>query len=86
MTLTTDRGKAFNASYAWAPVSMTGAMLAEITGDSRALSEIAADFEGVRAFTVEDENVGSAQYTGYTRLERIERTAAGVRVMLMKEE
>lgn len=86
MTLTTDRGKTFHASYAWAPVSVTGAMLAEIMGDSRALSEIAADFEGVQVFSVEDENVGSAQYAGYTRLERIERTAVGVRVMLMREE
>lgn len=86
MTLTTDRGKAFDAGYAWAPVSMTGAMLAEITGDSRALSEIARDFEGVQVFTVEDESVGGAQYAGYTQLERIERTATGVRVMLMREE
>lgn len=76
MTITTDKGKTFEASYAWGPVIATGRLMMEIIGDTRALSKIAADFEGVQKFTRRDKLEGDMEFDGYTQLVGISRMSA----------
>lgn len=70
MTITTDKGKTFDVNFAWGPVRLNGEqrLMIELAKDARALSEICADFEGVKTFERKDENEGDMTFTGYTDL------------------
>ena len=86
MTVTAKR-RTFDANWAWGPVGSRKRLMIELREDARALSEIAADFEGAQEIEVRDEHEGNALYTGYTRLVRIERTEnGGVQLALEREE
>lgn len=88
MTLTTDKGKAFEVDWAWAPVGIEDDLMFELT-DARSLSEIAADFEGCKRFhrTSEAEQPHEIDYDGYTRIRSIVRGKNDmVQLKLMKEE
>lgn len=87
MTLTTDRGKAFDVSWAWAPVGEDEDLMFELASDARPLSEIAADFENCARIHRASETEGDADYDGYTRIRSIVRQKrARVQLTLMKEE
>lgn len=73
MTITTDKGKTFEVSYAWGPVIATRRLMIEIIGDTRALSKIAADFEGVQKFTRRDKLEGDMEFVGFSQLVGISR-------------
>lgn len=70
MTITTDKGKTFDVNFAWGPVRWNGAqrLMIELAKDARALSEICADFEGVKTIERKDEDEGDMTFTGYTDL------------------
>lgn len=70
MTITTNKGKTFDVNYAWGPVRLNGEkrLMIELAADARALSEICADFEGVKTFERKDENEGDMTFTEYTDL------------------
>lgn len=70
MTITTDKGKTFDVSFAWGPVRWNGEqrLMIELTADVRPLSEICADFEDVQTFERKDEDEGDMTFTGYTDL------------------
>ncbi len=82
MTITAN-GKTYECEYAYAP-TRHGECIIQLQ-DSRPLSVIAAEFEGVAAFRVHDPNVGEAEYIGYTVLLRIARNERGVNITLVKE-
>lgn len=86
MTVKTDRGKTFDVNYAWGPVRSTGELMIELTADTRPLSQIAADFEGVQAFGREDENEGNMTFEGYTELVSVvrDRNTGAVLLVLRK--
>lgn len=70
MTITTDKGKTFDVSFAWGPVRWGSErrLIIELAADARALSEICADFEGVQTFERKDEDEGDMTFAGYTDL------------------
>ena len=70
MTITTDKGKTFDVSFAWGPVRWNGEqrLMIELEKDARALSEICADFDGVQTFERKDEDEGDMTFSGYTDL------------------
>lgn len=70
MTITTDKGKTFDVNFAWGPVRWNGAqmLMIDLAKDARALSEICADFEGVKTIERKDEDEGDMTFTGYTDL------------------
>lgn len=85
MTITA-KGKTFDANWAWGPVGAKKRLIIELKEDERALSDIAADFEGAAEIEARDEHEGNALYTGYTRLVRIERgEAVAVQIALERE-
>ena len=85
MTLTTSKGKAFSAHWAWAPVNDEGDLMIEYD-DARKISEIAADWEGCARITRESAEEGNAVYEGYTEIRIVSRQKNGtVRITLKKE-
>lgn len=68
MTITTDKGKTVDVNYAWGPVRTTNELMIELTGDARPLSQICADFEGVKTFERKDKDEGDMTFAGYTDL------------------
>ena len=83
----TAKGRTFDANWAWGPVGAKKRLMIEITEDARALSAIAADFEGAQEIIAQDEHEGNALYAGYTRLVSIERLdTVAVRLALEREE
>lgn len=81
MTITTSRGKTFEA--AWADtVRTTGDLLIEIEDDGRLLSAIALDFEGLDAVTRTAEGQAEIQYDGYWVLAGMTRDAVSRSVLI----
>lgn len=86
MTITV-KGKTFDANWAWGPVGARKRLMIELKEDARALSAIAADFEGAQEISVQDEHEGNALYAGYTRLVSVERLdTVAVQLALEREE
>lgn len=86
MTVTTSKGKTFDTDWMWGPVGADGQLMLEYA-DGRALSEIAADFEGVERFHRESETEGDRDWDGYTRLRSVMRSGGGkVQIALEREE
>ena len=84
ITIHTSSGKTFSVNYAYAPV-FDGSCMAEITGDSRLLSQIAADFEGLEWIEKHDPDLRDETYTGYSILSSIVRQPGGaVTVKMLK--
>jgi hypothetical protein len=81
-TVTTKNGS-YNVNYAWAPL-MDGSC--EICmNDTRLLSQIAPEFEGLDAIHFVDTDTGEYDYLGYTVLSGINRDSRGVHIKLIKE-
>lgn len=72
MIIKTSKGKTFDASWIFGPLRGTGELMIEMK-DTRLISEIAADFEGlesIRAYQREGEPV--TLYEGYARLTAVD--------------
>ena len=72
MTVTTSKGKTFTIEWMWGPVGLTDDLMLQMS-NSRLLSDIAKDFEGVEHFHRESENEGNMDWEGYTELKAIVR-------------
>lgn len=87
MKITTSKGKAFDIGFICSPLSTPEHVIIE-TSDTRPLSEIAADFEGLESIKKEDDTRGSSvyeMYEGFSRLVELRRYADGsVRLTLEK--
>lgn len=68
MTIVTNRGQTFEANWAWADD-----ILRIELKDSRDVSEIAQDFEGLTKISRKSENEGDAVYEGYDVLVSVQR-------------
>lgn len=70
MTIKTDKGKTFDVNYAWGPVRLNAEkrLMIELAEDTRPLSDICADFDGVQTFERKDEDEGDMTFEGYTDL------------------
>lgn len=66
MTITTNRGKTFEAVWAWA-MSNTNQLMMELR-DTRPIYKIAKDFDGLTTIDRKSEEEGDATYTGYDTL------------------
>lgn len=75
MLLKTSNGNTYNID--WIDTVSTGYLFMQMT-DERALSVIAAEFEGLEWLMRESENQGDKRFDGYTRLYMIQRAAPGV--------
>lgn len=71
MTIMTNRGQTFDVNFAYAPTSK-GRCMIELK-DSRDVSEIAQDFEGLTKISRKSENEGDAVYEGYDVLVSVQR-------------
>lgn len=69
MTITTNSGKTFDINWMWATDRFGNRLMIELK-DDRALSEIAADFEGVQTITKTDSKAPNVKeiYEGFTKL------------------
>ena len=86
MKLTTSSGKTFDVSWIDGPTMTSGELVLQME-DSRKLSEIAADFEGLENLKRESETQGNKEWTGYTVLQNISRRQDGtVLIFLNKGE
>ena len=86
MKLTTSKGKTFEVGWMWGPVGADGLLMLEYA-DDRALSQIAADFEGCEHFHRESETEGDRDWDGYTRLRSVVRSGHGkVQIALERSE
>lgn len=84
MTLTTSKGKTYEARYVDGPTLTSGTVLARIK-ETRALAVVAQEFDGLESFGRESENQGNKEWTGYSELRSIRRvTAEEVLVELAK--
>lgn len=83
MTITTDKGKTVDVNYAWGPVRSTNELMIELAGDARPLSQICADFEGVKTFERKDKDEGDMTFTGYTELVSAVRDRSSGSVLLV---
>jgi len=82
-TITTSKGESYEAEYCFAPSLIDGGCAIRLR-DSRKLPEIAAEFDGLTAITLrEDEN--ETVYAGYTRLGAINAEGGMVNLRLFKE-
>lgn len=85
MVLTTDRGTRFQVNWAWAPVGYEEDLMFELTKDSRPISQIASDFEGLTRIHRSDTPEGEMDYDGYSDIRSIVRQANGaVEIRLFK--
>lgn len=84
MTITTDRGKTFEAQWAYAPTS-AGSLMASII-DDRPLSAICKDLEGVQRIERASETEGDAVYEGYTVLTGAVRYTDGVQITMVRPQ
>lgn len=87
MLTTTSTGKTFDASPALVSVRNSSRLMMDIV-DSRTVSEVAADFEGVEKLTQEDAQHVDHVYKGYTVLAAASRNKSdgSVRVTLEKPQ
>lgn len=85
MKTTTSKGKTFDASTAFVLARDSNRLMMDVM-DERALSEIAADFEGVETLTQVDALHVEHVYHGYTVLAAISRNKSdgSVRLTLKK--
>lgn len=85
MLTKTSKGKTFEASTALVLVRDRNRLMLDVM-DMRAISEVAADFEGVETLTQEDAQHVEHAYRGYTILSAISRNRSdgSVRVTLEK--
>jgi len=85
MKLTTSTGKTYDVYWIDGPTVTSGAVVLQMD-DSRKLSEIATEFEGVESLKRESETQGNKEWNGYTMLQRISRLDNGrVLISLCKE-
>lgn len=83
LTITTNKGNAFQALYAG--IGYNNMLKAQLITRER-LPAIAAALDGAGSIVCTDEN-GVKTYVGYSLLDRIQRVdETGVAVFLMKEE
>lgn len=75
MRLLTSAGKSYNVY--WADTARTGFLFFEMH-DERPLPAIAMEFDGLEWLKREDENEGDKMFDGFSVLDNIKRTAAGV--------
>ncbi len=87
MKITTSKGKTFDILFISTGATFANRTLIELD-DGRALSEVAADFEGLTTITKTDElRPGVSEvYSGYTRLVSAQRNAETGTVRLMLEK
>ena len=86
MKLTTSSGKTFDVNWIDGPTFTSGDVVLQME-DSRKLSEIAADFEGLENLKRESETQGNKEWNGYTVLQNISRQQDGtVLIFLNKGE
>ena len=84
ITIHTSAGKTFNVNYAYAPL-FDGSCMAEINGDTRQISQIASDFEGLSWIIKHDPNLNDETYSGYSVLISVVRQTSGaVTVKMIK--
>lgn len=81
MTITTSRGKTFEASWA-ETVRTTGELLIDISDDGRLLSSLALDFEGIDSVTRTEDGQTPVQYEGYSILAGMTRDAVSHSVLI----
>ena len=86
MKLTTSSGKTFDVNWIDGPTFTSGDVVLQME-DSRKLSEIAADFEGLENLKRESETQGNKEWNGYTVLQNMSRQQDGtVLIFLNKGE
>lgn len=86
MKLTTSKGKTFDVNWIDGPTITSGDVVLQMT-DSRKLSRIASDFEGLESLKRESETQGNKEWNGYTVLQSISRRLDGtVLISLNKGE
>lgn len=74
MQLTTSKGKTFSVDWMWGPTIVGQNVMLQLE-DSRSISAIAKDFEGVETFKTFNEETGlEAVYENYTSVESISRS------------
>ncbi len=81
-TITTDKGKTYEAIYCWAPC-MDGSCGIEIR-DSRPIAAIVPEFDGLTHIHLIDPSTGEYDFDGYTVLNSIGRTGQNVQIKLRK--
>lgn len=81
MNLTTSKGKTYSVAWMWGPLMSSGEVMMEME-DARALSEIAAELEGLDKMTYTDTYGREKVYEGYTDLRAIIRQGATGRVQV----
>lgn len=80
--ITTDKGITYDCDYCYAPTFNGGCMI-QMT-DTRPLSVIAPEFDGLENIHAVEMHVGEADYTGYNTLTSISRQPVGsVLIQLM---
>lgn len=85
MTVKLSTGKTFDALWIGGPTIATKSVIMEIV-DSRKVSEIAVDFEGVDHITAEDTAAGqSYAFDGYSQLLGVVKSGGNVQITLRKE-
>lgn len=81
MRIKTSKGNEYEAVFAYAP-TFDGALMIHLV-DSRKLSAIAAEFEGIR--WVDAEDITQVRYSGYNDLKLVSRMPDGnVQIKLYK--
>lgn len=87
MKTQTSKGKTFDASTVLVSVRDSNRMMMDVK-DSRAISEVAADFEGVEVLTQEDAQHVEHVYRGFTELIAISRNKSdgSLRITLEKRQ
>lgn len=76
MRIKTSKGNEYQVDFIDGPTYTTGQVMLEYQ-DTRRLSEIAPEFDGLERIDRWDENQGDKTYLGYTELMSISRVAEG---------
>ena len=81
MTITTSKPKTYQVL--WVDTSPTNEKVLTLQmADSRRLTEIAPEFDGLTKISRQDENQGDKEFTGYTRLVGIKRIGDDVLIQM----
>lgn len=81
-TITTSKGNEYEVQYAYAPLMDGSCGIA--LDDTRRLSEVAGEFDGLKSIHLVDTDVGESTFDGYTELTQITRVGQTVTMKLMK--
>lgn len=78
MLLKTSNGNTYNID--WIDTVSTGSLFMQMM-DERALSVVAAEFEGLEWLKREDENQGDKLFEGYSNLTMVKQVEPGIVIM-----